>query len=130
MAAANVPSPPTSVDEYIASFPAEVRERLARVRAAIRRVVPDTPEKISYGMPAIMLDGRHAVYFAAWKKHIGVYPVYRSDDPIEEDLAPYRDAKDTLRFPFDEPLPEELIERVVHHVNRRAAGGHDSQTAR
>lgn len=67
----------------------------------------------------ITIRGRHHIYFAAWKKHIGVYPVYRSDDPIEAELAPYRDAKDTLRFPYSQVQLDELITRVAAHVARR-----------
>lgn len=106
----------STVDDYIASFPKDVQVILAKVRKSIRKVLPKADEKIKYGMPAIMLDSRHAVYFAAWKRHIGLYPIYRSDDPIEEELAPYRDAKDTLKFPLNEPIPYELIERVVAHL--------------
>ena len=109
-----------SVDEYLAGFDGEVRERLDRVRAAIRSVLPDAEESISYGMPAVTIRGRHHVYFAAWKKHIGFYPVYRSEDPIEAEIAPYRDAKDTLRFPYAQEQPDELIARVTAHLARRA----------
>jgi uncharacterized protein YdhG (YjbR/CyaY superfamily) len=94
-----------TVDEYIASFPADVQELLRGVRRAVRAALPDAPEDIRYGMPAVMLGRREAVYFAAWKHHIAIYPVARSDDPIEEELAPYRAAKDTLRFPLKRPIP-------------------------
>jgi uncharacterized protein YdhG (YjbR/CyaY superfamily) len=95
----------STVDEYIASYPEDVQVILAKVRKAIRKVLPAADEKIKYGMPALMLDSRNAVYFAAWKRHIGLYPIYRSDDPIEEELAPYRDANDTLKFPLNQPIP-------------------------
>lgn len=110
----------STIDDYIASFPEDVRLILAKVRQSIRKVLPAAEEKIKYGMPALMLDGRHAVYFAAWKRHIGLYPIYRTDDPIEEELTPYRDAKDTLKFPLNEPIPYDLIERIVAHVKQRA----------
>jgi len=108
-----------SIDEYLAGYDGEVRARLDRVRAAIRSVMPDGEESIRYGMPAVTLHGRHHVYFAAWKTHIGFYPVYRSDDPIEAELAPYRDAKDTLRFPYAQEQPDELIARVTAFLARR-----------
>ncbi|HEX8821759.1 MAG TPA: DUF1801 domain-containing protein [Archangium sp.] len=108
-----------TIDDYIASFPEDVQAILGKVRQSIRNVLPAADEKIKYGMPALMIDGRHAVYFAAWKRHIGLYPIYRSDDPIEEELAPYRDAKDTVKFPLDKPIPYDLIERIVAVLVKR-----------
>jgi uncharacterized protein YdhG (YjbR/CyaY superfamily) len=108
-----------SIDDYLAGYDGDVRERLDRVRAAILAALPDAEQSIKYGMPAVTIEGRHHIYFAAWKKHIGVYPVYRSDDPIEADIAPYRDAKDTLRFPYNQDQPDELITRVTAHLARR-----------
>jgi uncharacterized protein YdhG (YjbR/CyaY superfamily) len=108
----------STIDDYIASFPEDVRVILTKVRQSIRSVLPAAEEKIKYGMPALMLDSRRAVYFAAWKRHIGLYPIYRSDDPLEEELAPYRDAKDTLKFPLNKPIPYDLIERIVAHLVR------------
>jgi len=112
-----------SVDDYLAGYDGDVRERLDRVRAAILAALPGAEQSIKYGMPAITISGRHHIYFAAWKKHIGVYPVYRSDDPIEAELAPYRDAKDTLRFPYSQDQPDELITRVTAFVARRKGEG-------
>lgn len=111
-----------SVDDYLAGFDGEVRERLDRVRAAIHSVLPDAEESISYGMPAVALGARGHVYFAAWKKHIGFYPVPRSSDPIEAEIAPYREAKDTLRFPYTQVQPDELIARVTAHLVARPTG--------
>ena len=111
-----------SVEEYLAGFDGEVRARLDRARAAIRSVLPDAEEAIRYGMPAVTIRGRDHIYFAAWKKHLGVYPVYRSDDPIEAELAPYRDAKDTLRFPYSDEQPDELIARVTAFLVRGRVG--------
>lgn len=110
----------STVDDYIASFPEDVQAILRQVRQSIRKVLPTAEEKIKYGMPAVMLNERHAVYFAAWKRHIGLYPVYRSEAPIEEELAPYRDAKDTLKFPLNQPIPYGLIERVTVHLSKSA----------
>lgn len=114
-----------TVDDYIASHPDDVQDRLRGVRRAIHAALPDATESIRYGMPAVMLGRRDAVYFAAWKHHIAVYPVAHSEDPIEQELEPYRAAKDTLRFPFDRPIPYLLIERVA-----RMAGERYSRTGR
>ncbi len=110
---------PSTVDEYIAGFPAEIQTRLGEVRAAIRDALPEAPEAIRYGMPAVLLGGRGAVYFAAWKRHIGFYPVPRYDDPFEDEIAPYRAEKDTLQFPHREPIPADLIRRISGRLAER-----------
>jgi uncharacterized protein YdhG (YjbR/CyaY superfamily) len=109
----------TTVDEYIAGFPDDVRERLQGVRTAIRAGLPDGEERVRYGMPAVMLDSRHAVHYAGWKKHIGVYPVPPLDGPLEEEVAPYRAAKDSLRFPHAQPVPYDLVERLARALAAR-----------
>jgi uncharacterized protein YdhG (YjbR/CyaY superfamily) len=118
---------PADVDSYLAGFPPEQREILERVRQAIRSRVPDPVEKIRYGMPAIMLGGRYALHFAGWKKHLGLYPVPRLDDALEERLAPHRSEKDTVAFPWTRPVPYDLIEEVTEAiVARRGDGAGDS----
>lgn len=103
-----------SVDQYIATFPAEVQERLQQVREAIHRAVAGAGERISYQIPCVTVDGRDLVYFSGWKQHIGVYPVIDLDDPqLMADLAPYSSSKATLKFPHRKPLPLELIERFA-----------------
>jgi uncharacterized protein YdhG (YjbR/CyaY superfamily) len=104
---------PATVDDYIASFPPDVQEILRAVRATMHRGAPDAGEKISYGIPTLTIDGSYLVYFAGWKHHVSVYPVPGGDEMLDRDLAPYRAAKGTLRFPLDQPIPHELIERVV-----------------
>jgi uncharacterized protein YdhG (YjbR/CyaY superfamily) len=105
--------PPRDVDEYLQSLPADVRPLLAQVREVIGAAVPDGVEKISYGMPMLTLGGRNLVSFAAWKNHIGVYPIPAGDDSFQAEIAPYRDAKATARFPLGEPIPFELIARIA-----------------
>lgn len=107
-----------TVDEYLAGYDGEVRDRLERVRAAVRSVLPDGDESIRYGMPAVAFRAHEHLYYAAWKTHIGFYPVYRSDEPIEAELIPYRDGTDTLRFPYDQEQPDELIARVTAFLSR------------
>lgn len=113
-----------SVDDYIQSYPDEVQDILRKIRQTIRKAVPGTEEKISYGIPSVTLDGKHVVYFAAWKHHISVYPVPRLAGSMEQDVAPYLAAKGTLRFPFKNPIPYDLIGRVAallaeqRHSNR------------
>jgi uncharacterized protein YdhG (YjbR/CyaY superfamily) len=110
---------PESVDEYVASFPPEVREVLERVRAAIHAGVPNGEEKVRYGMGAVMLGGRYAIHFAGWKHHVGLYPVPAFDDPLEQEVAPYRSKKDTVNFPYANPVPYDLITRIAEEIARR-----------
>ena len=102
-----------TVDEYIDSFPDDVRILLEEIRRRIRTAVPEASETISYQIPTFTLDGRAFVYVAGWKHHIAVYPIPTGDGSLEQVLAPYRAAKGTLRFPLKEPIPYDLIERVA-----------------
>lgn len=101
-----------TVDEYIAGFPPEVREILKAVRAAVRQAAPEAQETIKYQMPTYVLNG-NLVSFGAYKHHIGLYPTSAAMDPFADELAPYLAAKSSLRFPLDQPMPLELIAKVV-----------------
>ncbi|MGN6794930.1 MAG: iron chaperone [Streptosporangiaceae bacterium] len=103
----------TTVDEYISSCPDDVQEILREIRRRLHSAVPDTGETISYGIPTITRGGKHLVYFGAWKTHISVYPVPSGDEAMEQDLAPYRSGKGTLKFGLRKPIPYELIARVA-----------------
>ena len=102
-----------TVDAYLGSFPEEVRPILEQVRATIRAAVPGAEETISYDIPTFKLDGRAVVYFAGWKHHVSVYPIPEADDALEREIAPFRAAKGTLKFPLDRPIPYELIGRAA-----------------
>jgi len=103
---------PKDIDEYIAAFPPEVRKILERIRATVHGAAPAAREKISYGMPAFALS-RVLVYFAAFKKHIGFFPPVKGDARLQRAVSKYAGEKGNLRFPLDEPIPYELIERIV-----------------
>ena len=102
----------SSVDEYVAGLPDAVRPLMEGIRRSIRTVVPDVGETISYRMPTFILDGTPLLHVAAWKKHIGVYPLPAMDADLARDVAPYLGTKDTLRLPLDD-VPYDLLERVV-----------------
>ncbi len=102
-----------TVDDYIGSFPEDIRIILREVRRTIRDVVPGSDETISYQMPTITLDGKSLVHFAAWKYHIGLYPLPTADAAVEQELAPYSTDKGTARFPLREPIPYHLIGRLT-----------------
>lgn len=103
-----------SVDEYIGSFPESIQEHLQQIRAAVKAAAPEASEQIGYGMPMYKLKG-NLVYFAGWKSHIGFYPAADNIDQFEEEIARYKGEKATLRFPLDEPMPIDLISRIVQH---------------
>ena len=109
-----------TIDEYIAGCPAEVRPTLEEIRRRVHETVPGAGETIRYSMPTMTLDGSSLVHFAAWKKHVAVYPAPEptDDDAFERALAPHRGDKGTLRFPLDEPIPFDLIARVVTQLVR------------
>jgi uncharacterized protein YdhG (YjbR/CyaY superfamily) len=107
----------TSIDQYIASASPDVRSILQEIRRIIKAEVPAAVETISYQLPAFKLD-RVFVYFAAFKKHVGVYPPVRGDKKLQQALTPYRGEKGNLKFPFDRPVPYELIRRVAAALSR------------
>ncbi|MCX6499119.1 MAG: DUF1801 domain-containing protein [Arthrobacter sp.] len=102
-----------SVEEYIASFPADVREILQEIRRRCHTAVPGSGETMSYGIPTITIDGKYVVYFAGWAHHVSVYPVPDGGESLSADLVPYRAAKGTLKFPLGKPVPYELIGKVA-----------------
>jgi uncharacterized protein YdhG (YjbR/CyaY superfamily) len=106
---------PATVDEYLAGFPDDVRERLEQVRAAIHQAIPGAAEKISYGIPTITVDDAALIYFAGWKKHISVYPI-PSAGPVAAELGPYVAEKGTLRFLLRDPIPLPLIQAVARQL--------------
>lgn len=103
---------PKNIDEYIAAFSPEVQSILEKIRLVIREAVPGAEEKISYQMPAFTLSGA-LIYFAAFKKHIGIYPPVNGDKQLRQDISRYRGEKGNLKFPLDEPIPYDLISRIA-----------------
>jgi uncharacterized protein YdhG (YjbR/CyaY superfamily) len=101
-----------NIDEYIANFPADIQEILQELRATIKAAAPEAEEAISYQMPTFKLKG-NLVHFAAYKNHIGFYPVPRGIEAFQEELSAYKGSKGTVQFPLDQPLPLDLISRIV-----------------
>ena len=102
----------STIDEYIAMYPAEVRARLEEMRAIIKAAAPEARETISYAMPAFTLNGQ-LVFFGGFKHHIGFYPVPSGVAAFEEELSAYPQGKGSVQFALDEPLPADLITRIV-----------------
>ena len=111
-----------TVDEYLAGLPDDVRARVQEVRRVVHQVVPDAGETISYAMPTFTLDGQPLVHVAAWKRHVGVYPLPPLDPELDAAVAPYRGTKDALKLPYTEPLPAELLARVLEVLVERRRG--------
>ena len=103
---------PKNIDEYIADFPKDIQEILEKIRMTIRKVAPDAEETIKYLMPTFTLKG-NLVHFAAFKKHIGLYPTPSGTEKFKAELSAYEGAKGSVRFPLDKPIPFDLISEIV-----------------
>ena len=103
----------TTMDGYIASFPKEVQVVLEQIRKTIRKVAPGAVEAISYQIPTFKLNGSNLVHFAAWKEHIGFYATPSGNAAFKKELARYKVAKGSIQFPLDEPIPYDLVTKIV-----------------
>jgi uncharacterized protein YdhG (YjbR/CyaY superfamily) len=103
----------TTIDDYIASYPQEVQAVLQNLRAIIKEIVPEATEAIKYRMPTFVFHG-NLVYFAAWKKHIGFYPITSEMEATIPELSAYKTSgRGTIQFPLQHPLPVALIRKIV-----------------
>lgn len=112
----------SSIDEYIAEFPPETQKVLEEVRAVIKASAPGATETISYAIPTFDLNGRHLVHFAGYKSHIGFYPGSSGIEAFREELKAYKGAKGSVQFPLDQPMPTDLIRRIVEHRVEESTG--------
>ena len=103
----------TKIDDYVKTFPKDVQKILERLRQTIRKAAPEAVESISYQMPTFKLDGKFLVSFAAWKNHIGLYPIPSGTAAFKKEVAPYKGAKSTVRFPMEKPIPYDLVKKIV-----------------
>ena len=102
-----------TIDEYIKTFPKEVQAILENVRQTIRKAAPEAIETISYQMPTFKLNGKGLVYFAAYKRHVGFYPIPSGVEAFRKELSEYRQGKGSVQFPIDKPIPYDLVRRIV-----------------
>ena len=112
-----------TVDEYFASFPDDVRDVLEEARRRIHRAIPGAQETISYDMAYFTRHGKSILGLAGWKRHISIYPAPAGDEAFEREIAPYRSAKSTVKFPLNKPVPYELIERIAGLLLAQRQGG-------
>ena len=101
-----------NVDEYIIVFPEETQKILEQIRETVKKAAPDAEEIISYGMPSYKQNGR-LLYFAAFKNHIGFYPMTTGIEAFKDRLFDYKWAKGSIQFPIDKPMPLGLIAKIV-----------------
>jgi uncharacterized protein YdhG (YjbR/CyaY superfamily) len=104
----------TSIDAYIADFPPDVQDILEQMRRTIREAAPDAEEAISYQMPTFKLNG-NLVHFAAHKMHIGFYPTPSGVEAFRDELSAYKVSKGAIQFPIDQPMPLDLVRRIVEY---------------
>jgi uncharacterized protein YdhG (YjbR/CyaY superfamily) len=102
----------TTIDEYIAAFPADVQEILQKVRETIKTAVPQATEALSYGMPTFQQEG-NVVHFGGAKNHLGFYPAPSGIVAFQSELASYKSSKGAVQFPYDQPIPHQLISKIV-----------------
>lgn len=122
--------PYNTIDAYIALFPGDVQIILNELREVIRAAAPEAKEKISYRMPTFALEG-NLVHFAAYPHHVGFYPAPSGIEHFKAELSAYPTSKGAVRFPIDQPLPLDLIRKIVRfraaeNLERAAAKKHRS----
>ena len=103
----------STIDEYIADFPADVQAVLQKIRQTIQKAAPKAEETISYQIPAFRLNDRILIYFAGFKNHVSIYPAPRGAAEFKDKLERYKGGKGTVQFPLEKRIPYELIRRVV-----------------
>jgi uncharacterized protein YdhG (YjbR/CyaY superfamily) len=104
---------PKTIDEYIAGFPHDIQAILEQIRATIKQAAPDAQEAIAYHMPTFKQHG-YLIFFAAFKRHIGMYGnVGAAIETFKDQLSAYATPKGALKFPYDQPIPLDLIGKIV-----------------
>jgi uncharacterized protein YdhG (YjbR/CyaY superfamily) len=103
---------PKTIADYISGFPPDVQQILQQIRQTIREIAPDAKEAIKYQIPTFVLNG-NMISFAAYKKHVSIYPIPGGTETFQQELAPYKQAKSTAAFPLDKPIPYDLISQLV-----------------
>jgi uncharacterized protein YdhG (YjbR/CyaY superfamily) len=104
---------PETIDAYIAGFPKDVQDRLELLRRVIQEAAPDAEEAIRYQMPTFRLAGKNLVHFAAFAHHIGFYPIPSGISAFKKELSCYKQGKGSVQFPLDEPVPYDLVKKIV-----------------
>jgi uncharacterized protein YdhG (YjbR/CyaY superfamily) len=115
--------PPKTIDEYISTFPPDVQEILKKLRNLIHEIAPEAEEAMAYGIPTFTLNG-NLVHFAAFEHHIGFYPTPSAIEAFKIELSPYKHAKGSVQFPQDQPIPYDMVRKIVEYrVKESREGG-------
>jgi uncharacterized protein YdhG (YjbR/CyaY superfamily) len=101
-----------TIDEYITAFPENVQSILQELRRVISETAPEAKETIDYGIPTFKLNG-NLVHYAAFKNHIGFYPTPSAIESFKKELASFKQAKGSVQFPLDKPIPFDLVKKIV-----------------
>lgn len=108
-----MPATYKTIDEYIKTCPKDVQAIVQEVREAIKEIVPEAEECISYSMPTFKLNGKDLVYFKAWKAHLGFYALPTGTAAYQKELTNYKTGRGCIQFPLDKPMPIKLIQKIV-----------------
>ena len=111
-----------TIDEYIKSFPKDVQSILKKMRETIQKAAPGAVETIAYQIPTFKLNGKGLAYFAAFKSHIGFYPIPSGIEAFKKELAPYKQGKGSVQFPLDKPIPYDLVEKITKFRVKQTLG--------
>ena len=125
MSVTAAPTSPSTVDDYLGTLEGDAQGIATHLRDAIHAAAPGITDTIRYQMPCFLIDGKYLVHFGAWKNHIGLYPI-PSDTTLEAEIGPYRSTKDTIRFRYKDPIPWDLVERLVAELVRRLTHRNES----
>lgn len=102
-----------TIDEYISTFPKETQDILQKVREIFKDQITNATEGISYQIPTIFVNGKYFLYFAGYEKYIAIYPIHPDQFPFAKKLEEYQSGKATLKFPLDQEMPYDLVEKIV-----------------
>ncbi len=108
-----VTTKPTTIHEYITGFPEDIQNILQQIRTTIKNAAPDAEETINYAIPTFTLKGKNLVHFAAFKEHVGFYATPTGNEAFKEDLSAYKGGKGSVQFPLNQPMPLDLITKIV-----------------
>ena len=109
---------PTTVEAYINALPEEARQKIQEIRSLLREVAPAAEEQLKWGVP-VMIEKRILFSYAAYKKHLNFMPTGPCLEPFREELQEYTLGQDTIQFPYDQPLPRDLILKIAYYRYRQ-----------
>ncbi|MCA1949461.1 MAG: DUF1801 domain-containing protein [Treponema sp.] len=102
-----------NIQDYIAQFPADIQNRLQTIRTLGHTIIPNAEEAIKYNMPTLMVNNKNVFHFAAFKHHIGIYPLPYTIEVLQKEISGYSQGKGSIQFPNEKPLPVELIKTII-----------------